>query len=179
MIAAAVAAGIARVVDAPALDLGVLQVPSFTLAFALASDFANFVNHALHHRLAILWPLHSLHHSAQALNPLTLYRKHPLYDAVQGLIKTPIAGVLQGAELFVFLGDPGLVTILGMNAVFSLFHLMGSNLRHSHVWASFGPVLERVFVSRRSIRSTTASARSCATATTARCSPCGTGCSGH
>ncbi|MGH8546663.1 MAG: sterol desaturase family protein, partial [Gammaproteobacteria bacterium] len=39
------------------------------------------------------------------------------------------------------------LTILGINAVSALFRIFGANLRHSHIWFSFGPVLNHIFVS--------------------------------
>src|SRR5690606_34693681 len=38
-------------------------------------------------------------------------------------------------------------TLFGSNVIFALFHLLGSNLRHSHIWWSFGPTLSRILIS--------------------------------
>ena len=40
-----------------------------------------------------------------------------------------------------------LATVLGANAILFVFHVAGSNLRHSHVWISYGALLEHLFIS--------------------------------
>ena len=109
-------------------------------------DFAHFLNHWLHHRLPWLWPLHAVHHSAEVLTPLTLYRKHPLYDLVKHGVEAPLVGGFQGVTLYAFGNHLEVWEVAGVNAFYGLFLLAGSNLRHSHVWWSWGP-LERLFVS--------------------------------
>ena len=131
----------------PGWRIGAWTPVAFAVTYALVSDFGRFATHMLHHKLPFLWPLHSMHHSAEVLNPITLYRKHPLYDFVKVLISAPLLGLLGGSVIFLFLGNPGMVTILGINAIHFVFQIAGSNLRHSHVWLSFGPVLNHIFVS--------------------------------
>src|SRR5690606_39715058 len=48
---------------------------------------------------------------------------------------------------FLFAGPADPLTLFGSNVVFALFHLLGSNLRHSHIWWSFGPTLSRILIS--------------------------------
>lgn len=43
----------------------------------VALDFALWAQHALFHHLAILWPLHRVHHSDEALDVTTAWRFHP------------------------------------------------------------------------------------------------------
>lgn len=119
----------------------------FTLVYALVSDFVTFVNHGLHHRWSFLWPLHSVHHSAEVLTPITVYRKHPLYNVVKLLIRAPLVGVFQGITIFLFLGKVNALTILGINLFYALFLLVGECLRHTHIWFSFGPILNYIFIS--------------------------------
>ena len=120
---------------------------AFTIAILLVSDFASFVNHAAFHFIPVLWPFHSVHHSAEVLTPITLYRKHPLYDVVRSSVQGVIQGVFQGLVFYLFFGKVELVTILGVNFGVALFSFAGSNLRHSHIWLSYGPVLNHIFMS--------------------------------
>jgi len=122
-------------------------IVAFTILYALASDFGAFINHRLHHQNSFLWPFHRVHHSAEVMNPLTLYRKHPLYDVVKSFVKTPIIGTLQGIVAFMFLGITDVYQLLGINIVFAMFNLLGANLRHTHIWVSFGPRLNYIFMS--------------------------------
>jgi len=119
----------------------------FTLSLLVERDLAHYINHLAHHRIPALWPLHSVHHSAEVLTPITLYRKHPLYDVVKKGIDALLVGVFQGLLLYLFGGRMDIVTIAGINAGYAAFHLAGSNLRHSHVWLDWGPALDHLFIS--------------------------------
>lgn len=113
----------------------------------VVSDFGTYWVHRIHHESRVLWPFHALHHSAEVMTPVTVYRKHPVYDLVSAAFKGLLIGGLQGLCLVLFAEVPSYATLVGINAGYALFNLAGSNLRHSHVWLSFGPVLEHVFIS--------------------------------
>jgi sterol desaturase/sphingolipid hydroxylase (fatty acid hydroxylase superfamily) len=49
--------------------------------------------------------------------------------------------------IFALFGVSSVATILGVNIVTAVFYWSGANLRHSHVWLSYGPLLNRVLVS--------------------------------
>jgi len=123
------------------------RAATLTLAFILVADFCTYWVHRWHHKNPVLWPFHAVHHSAETLSPLTLERKHPLYDLFSAIVKGTAGGALQGALFFAFVGDNAALTIGGANAIYVLFALAGAHLRHTHVWVSFGPILGRVFVS--------------------------------
>jgi sterol desaturase/sphingolipid hydroxylase (fatty acid hydroxylase superfamily) len=120
-------------------------VASFCLL--LASDFGLYWIHRLHHETRILWPFHAVHHSAEVMTPITVYRKHPIYDILASAVRGLVNGVIQGLVLAVFVGPMTLSTLLGVNVFYVLFNLLGANLRHSHIWLSYGRLLEHVFIS--------------------------------
>lgn len=111
----------------------------FTLAFFVAYDFGRFVAHCLLHDVPALWEFHKVHHAAEVLTPMTSFRVHPLellLFAWCALIPTALV-----AWLF-HLASPGSVsayTFLGLHVILWAFNLVG-NLRHSHVWLSYGPL---------------------------------------
>lgn len=119
----------------------------YTVLAALAMDFGLFLAHYLQHRVPLLWEFHKVHHSAQVLTPITAYRMHPVDD----LLSMSMAGLLAGAVFGVFNflqpGNPGPVMVLGLNLILFLFYVAGYNLRHSHIWLSYGPVVSRIFIS--------------------------------
>tara|TARA_B100000676_G_scaffold307543_1_gene366255 strand:+ start:1134 stop:3152 length:2019 start_codon:yes stop_codon:yes gene_type:complete len=119
----------------------------FTVTLFLLDDLAKYLVHRAMHRIPLLWCFHKVHHSAETLNPLTVYRTHPL----EGIIFAFRATLVQGtsiATFFYFFGNRAeLITVLGVNAILFAFNAAGSNLRHSHVWISYGRSLERVFMS--------------------------------
>lgn len=119
----------------------------FVLSLALVQDFSTYVVHFLHHRIPLLWEFHKVHHTAEVLTPVTVYRKHPLYNLFGNLTDIVLVGPFQGLIAFLFIGSPEPVTLFGANLVFSLFHLFGANLRHSHIWLPFSPAVSRILIS--------------------------------
>jgi sterol desaturase/sphingolipid hydroxylase (fatty acid hydroxylase superfamily) len=129
------------------LPSGMPTAVAVTLVTAMVSDFRTYVVHLVHHHVPLLWEFHRVHHTAEVLTPITLFRKHPFYDTIGNLLFEPINAVLQGVTLYFFFGEFAVATLFGANAVYSLFRLFGANLRHTHIWLSWGPVLSRIFIS--------------------------------
>jgi sterol desaturase/sphingolipid hydroxylase (fatty acid hydroxylase superfamily) len=113
----------------------------------LASDFATYWVHRIHHETAPLWPFHAVHHSAEVLTPVTVYRKHPVYDVISTIIHGLMNGIAQGVLLALFVGSIESAAIAGVNAFVVIFNFFGANIRHSHVWLSYGRVLEHILIS--------------------------------
>jgi sterol desaturase/sphingolipid hydroxylase (fatty acid hydroxylase superfamily) len=63
------------------------------------------------------------------------------------VISTLVVGSVIGLVVFLFVGQIDVWKIAGINAIYFLFNMLGGNLRHSHVWVSFGPVMSRIFIS--------------------------------
>ena len=140
--AAAVIAGLGR-------EAGLVEPHPVPLALLIAAvnDFAVYWIHRWHHRLPALWPFHAVHHSAEVLTPITVYRKHPVYDAISVLGRSALIGLAQGVVLAFAVGKADITLIAGANFVYVLFNLAGSNLRHSHLWLRYGTVLEHILIS--------------------------------
>ena len=133
--------------DAPALELPWLMIAlSYTLVFFLLEDFSRFALHFCMHRIPWLWRLHSLHHSANRLSPLTLFRVHPIEMMLYYLRGMAVFGLVSGSFVYLFGARLSGIDILGVDALGFMFNLIGANLRHSHIWLSFG-WLERFFIS--------------------------------
>lgn len=120
---------------------------TFTLFLVLAADFAIFLSHYLQHKLPLLWEFHKVHHSAQVLTPITVYRMHPIDD----LLNYSMGGFLSGSALalmlFLSAGKVNIYNIAGSNLIYIVFYLLGYNLRHSHVWLSYGNFWSKIFIS--------------------------------
>ncbi|MGB0506780.1 MAG: sterol desaturase family protein [Pikeienuella sp.] len=91
--------------------------------------------------------LHKTHHSATTLTPITVYRMHPLEGVLYALRSVAAQGLTIAVFFFLFGGKVDLYTIIGVNVLAFLFHVTGSNLRHSHINISYWPWLERVRIS--------------------------------
>lgn len=125
---------------------GVLDKIVYTVVFFFAYDFGRFVAHSLLHDVRILWEFHKVHHSAEVLTPITSFRAHPVDLAIMAWVPAVTTGVV--TVLFHRFVDSGIgfYTFLGLHAVMWVFNLVG-NLRHWHVWISYGATLNRWLIS--------------------------------
>ncbi len=118
-----------------------------TLLIAVVSDFCTYWVHRIHHENPVLWPFHSVHHSAEVLTPVTVYRKHPIYDLISEAFGGVLIGAVSGVLLILFSSSLDIYSIGGANAVYVVFNALGANFRHSHIWISYGRMLEHIFIS--------------------------------
>ncbi len=116
------------------------------LAVALAFDVAGYWLHRASHEWGALWPFHAVHHSAEGLTPLTVARVHPVYEFLGTLFVPVVVGPVLGV-IFALFGERSFSGAAAVTTSYTLFYLAGSNLRHSHFWIGYGPVVSRVFVS--------------------------------
>mgnify|MGYP000043755286 CR=1 FL=1 len=127
-------------------------VPKFgalpvTIVLIFALDFTVYWVHRLHHETPALWPFHAVHHSAEVMTPVTVYRKHPVYDVISLTSKGLLGGVLQGLLLAMFVDEIQVATIASANAGYFIFNIVGANLRHSHIWLSYPQPIEHILIS--------------------------------
>lgn len=139
------------VVGAPlvtlAIDNVVIGTALFTVGIVLFADFVFFLAHYLMHRIPVLWPFHEVHHSAEVLTPVTVYRVHPVEELVNVIVASVVTAVCAIMYTTTFGQEVNAVTLYGVNILVFLFLLIAFQLRHSHIWLSYGPVLSRLFIS--------------------------------
>ena len=110
----------------------------FTLVLFLAEDFKRFIVHYAFHHIPLLWVFHKVHHSAEVLTPVTLYRTHPVETFISRTSSVLVLGAVTGVFVYFFTGKLSAVEILGVDALGFMFNALGANLRHSHIPFSFG-----------------------------------------
>lgn len=142
-----VAAAVVSVIGFAPLRTTPLSPILLALILWIISDFATYWSHRAHHSISLIWPLHAVHHSAQVLTPLTTYRQHPLGILVSASIQTVISGLILGLLIGVFDPAASIATIAGTNAFVVGVNLTVANFHHTHIWISFGPILERLVIS--------------------------------
>lgn len=120
---------------------------AYTLANVVAIDLALFIAHFLQHRSAFLWQFHKIHHSAEALTPLTVYRMHPVDDLLALGMSSMFAGITNGIFVHLAGHEIAITTVLHINVITFLFYLLGYNLRHSHIWVTYGQAISHIFIS--------------------------------
>lgn len=118
----------------------------YTLGSFVVIDFFRFFQHYLFHKVPFLWRFHEIHHSAEVMTPVTLYRTHPVESVVSAVRQALVLGAFTGLFIFTTQSMISAYLIFGVNALDFAFNFFGSNLRHSHVWMSFGP-MNYLFVS--------------------------------
>lgn len=119
----------------------------YTLCHIIVLDFCLFFAHWLLHKVPLLWEFHKVHHSAETLTPFTAFRIHPLETIFVGLIGALGIGFTFGVFYSLYPNLEGFLTIMGVSVGTVFFNFLGANLRHSNIWLSYGPVIERVFIS--------------------------------
>jgi sterol desaturase/sphingolipid hydroxylase (fatty acid hydroxylase superfamily) len=111
---------------------------TYTIVLFVVDDFSRFFIHRCYHRFPLLWRFHAIHHSANVLTPFTLYRIHFVEMFFNGCRSIASAGLVGWVFIYCVAGKITPLLILGVS-IFSLaFNLLGANLRHSHIWWSFG-----------------------------------------
>jgi sterol desaturase/sphingolipid hydroxylase (fatty acid hydroxylase superfamily) len=119
----------------------------FTLLLFLAEDLGYYLFHLASHKIPFLWALHKVHHSAEVLTPLTAGRVHPMEYAFVAPTRAVTTALVLGPAFYLFGSEPALVDLYGISLFVILSGALGEQLLHSHVWMSYGPVIERVILS--------------------------------
>ncbi len=132
--------------DAPAVP-ALMIAAIYTIVLFVLWDASRYILHRWMHRFPVLWSFHQVHHSAEVLTPLTLYRTHPVESALYTLRGILVSGLVTGVFFYWFRRDAVELELLGINALGFLFNMIGGNLRHSHIWWSWGERMERWFIS--------------------------------
>jgi sterol desaturase/sphingolipid hydroxylase (fatty acid hydroxylase superfamily) len=126
---------------------GAAIIAIFTLLLFIADDFTRFLLHYVLHRVPLLWEFHKVHHSATVLTPFTIYRSHPVESLLYALRMSLTQGLVVGCCYYLFGPTLKMFDLLGANLFVFLFNLFGSNLRHSHIWLSWGDKIETWLIS--------------------------------
>ena len=93
--------------------VGTIAIPILAIVVA---DFGFFLSHYLMHKIPILWYFHEVHHSAEVLTPVTVYRTHPVEDLINATIASLIAGIGAAAYTSTTGNEVLLPTMFGINA---------------------------------------------------------------
>ena len=115
----------------------------YGLGVFLLLDFTHYwVHRAFHCRW--LWVFHKVHHSAPVLVPVTASRVHFVEKIIGQLADMVVLGLYAGLFWYACGGEVSRYTLFGVTYLVFICNALAANLRHSHVWLSFGPVVEHV-----------------------------------
>ena len=133
--------------DAPVFAPSPVSAVGFTLAVVIAIDFAIFLTHYIQHKIAALWHFHSVHHSAEVLTIITVYRQHPVDLFITGSLIVALTQLAHATFAYLTLAEPSEITVMNVNVVIFVFFIIGYNLRHSHIWLSYPPWMSYILIS--------------------------------
>lgn len=119
----------------------------FTILLFIVDDFTRFLLHYILHKVPFLWEFHKVHHSAKVLTPFTIYRSHPVESYLYACRMALTQGTVVGLCYYFFGPTLKMMDIVGANLFVFAFNIMGANLRHSHIWLSWGDKVENWFIS--------------------------------
>lgn len=115
----------------------------YGLGVFLVSDFVHYWLHrAFHSRW--LWEFHKVHHSATVMVPPTASRIHLVEKLCEILTKGSCLALYSGIFYWLCGGTVRPYTLFGVSYLVLIFNSLAANLRHTHIWLSFGPWLEHI-----------------------------------
>jgi len=118
-----------------------------TVTLFLAYELAYWLDHYLSHKVPFLWEFHKVHHTAQVLTPLTIFRVHPVDSLVFANIIALVVGATGGTLQYVFGASAAPFALSGTNVILLAFFCVTLHLQHSHLWISFTGALGRILLS--------------------------------
>ncbi len=119
---------------------------AFTVVIFIVYDFGRFLSHTLLHRVAALWEIHKVHHSAVVMTPMTSYRLHPFEIVIMSAPAVLLTGFVTWAFNRFLGAGISVYQFLGLHVVLALLSFI-DNLRHSPVWITYGQTLGRWIIS--------------------------------
>jgi sterol desaturase/sphingolipid hydroxylase (fatty acid hydroxylase superfamily) len=99
--------------------------PISAAVLVLATDFWTYLIHRAQHRFPVLWAMHSLHHSAEAMSMVTGAR-HFWFEDLIGSAALPVVSIL-------FAAPPEMVITIGF-----IYFLAGEGLAHLNMRLTLG-----------------------------------------
>jgi sterol desaturase/sphingolipid hydroxylase (fatty acid hydroxylase superfamily) len=119
----------------------------FWAVWLAAAELGYYLQHRAFHQIPWLWEFHKVHHSAEVMTPLTLFRKHPVFEMGTGLSVAIVRGLLLVEIVLLTGGEFHAVHLFAFNIYDMMFRAAGEHLRHSHIWWAWGPRISHFFLS--------------------------------
>ena len=120
---------------------------ALTLVSFLTYELAYWLDHYLSHEVPFLWEFHRVHHTAETLTPLTVFRVHPIDTLVFYNITALIMGAVNGLAIWMLGWPASPATLFGANVLLLGFVFLTIHLQHSHMWIAFTGAWGRIFAS--------------------------------
>jgi sterol desaturase/sphingolipid hydroxylase (fatty acid hydroxylase superfamily) len=132
--------------DGPQWEMTAASSVVYTILAIAAHDLGVTLGHILEHKIPFFWEFHKVHHSAEALTPFTNYRNHPVDKTLELFLALFFVGALGGTFQYLYPGGVTQVTVINVSVMFFVYNLI-ANLRHSHIWLSYGWFINHIISS--------------------------------
>jgi len=119
----------------------------YTVSSFALGDLSYYISHRISHEVPFLWEFHKVHHSAEVLTPATVYRAHPVDMFWNVGCRSVGVGLASGIFYYFYPTIETVLTIAGVNVGVWIAYMTFANLRHSHIWISFGKIIEHFMIS--------------------------------
>jgi sterol desaturase/sphingolipid hydroxylase (fatty acid hydroxylase superfamily) len=118
-----------------------------TLALFLAYELGYWFHHYLCHRVPFLWEFHKVHHTANVLTPLTVFRVHPFDTWLFVNVLAVAVGVTNGIVNYALGITAYQYALSNANLILVVFIHIYIHLQHSHLWIAFRGAAGRILLS--------------------------------
>src|SRR5947209_11586820 len=107
-------------------------------------SLALYALHCAMHKVPLLWSIHRVHHSVEALVLPAILHTHPIEDLLVGTWMAFVGGMVGGGTLYLTGVDSIHPTVIGIFAAYGTWEVITGIFEHAHVPLSFG-WLNRIF----------------------------------
>jgi sterol desaturase/sphingolipid hydroxylase (fatty acid hydroxylase superfamily) len=118
-----------------------------TLAAFLGYEFGYYVDHYLKHKIQFLWAFHKIHHTAEVLTPLTVFRVRPVDTLIFVDILALTIGLSHGLFTYAAGKSVSVYLIENTNIISVGFLFLLAQLQHSEFWIPFTGLPGRLLLS--------------------------------
>jgi sterol desaturase/sphingolipid hydroxylase (fatty acid hydroxylase superfamily) len=118
-----------------------------TFAIFIAYEWAYWFDHYLSHRVPFLWEFHKVHHTAEVLTPITIFRVHPIDTIVFYNLLALAVGVTEGAICYLMGTPVEGFTLWNKNLLMMVAGILLQQLQHTHFWIPFTGIWGKIFLS--------------------------------
>ena len=118
-----------------------------TLVAFLGYELAYYIDHYLNHKIPFLWEFHKVHHTAEVLTPLTVFRVHPIDTLIFIDIVALVTGLFQGMFSYAAGNTISIYAIDQGNVIMVAFLFLLAPLQHSQFWIPFTGLAGRILLS--------------------------------
>ena len=118
-----------------------------TVVLFLAYELGYWLHHYLCHRVPFLWEFHKVHHTANVLTPLTVFRVHPIDTLLFANMLAVAVGSAHGVASYMLGVTMSPYAVTDTNLILVVFIHAYVHFQHSHLWMSFRGMAGRILLS--------------------------------